>query len=434
MKRIVILSSVFIFLVLHSFAQSGWSECNVPSVIMQGRTDDIFMSDTQIGYACNSGYILKTIDGGNNWITIKIDTMYHRSVEFVNTQKGFVGSFDRYLQGSNILIKTLDGGSTWTDLTPILDVRARGGICGMAIPDSNTIYGCGNYYQDSAYIVKSIDGGNTWSFIDMHTYATSLIDMHFLNKDTGFATGKGPLPLEAAVILYTTDGGQSWTYKFQDTVSFSYCWKIQHLTDQIYYASIEDWDVSQRGRILKSTDGGITWNIQIVPYLVFGQGLQGIGFIDSLVGLTGGDSWPTILTVDGGVSWDTTSICPRVNRVLRVNDTLLFASGHGIWKYSPTSTGIQSVSGSITPSVLLNCYPSPANKYLKVDINFIHSTHALILLLDIRGRRVKVIENGDKEKGNYQYQIDTDNLPKGIYFVVAKTHEDQQSAGVIVEH
>jgi photosystem II stability/assembly factor-like uncharacterized protein len=113
----------------------------------------------------------------------------HRSVEFINNQKGFVGGLTSSA-ANNILLRTTDGGATWTDLTQLLDTIARTGICGFAIPDSNTIYGCGTWFTDSAYIVKSTDDGNTWSFIPMHMYATSLIDMYFLNKDTGFVTVK----------------------------------------------------------------------------------------------------------------------------------------------------------------------------------------------------------------------------------------------------
>jgi photosystem II stability/assembly factor-like uncharacterized protein len=433
MKKHTILTVVFIFATLHLFAQGSWSTCNTPTSL--GRVNDLFMVDTQTGYAaCSGGKVLKTINGGIDWIAIQTDTVSHRSIEFINSEKGFVGSLRHSAPYVNILMRTSDGGSSWTDLTPLLDTRAYGGICGMAIPDSNTIYGCGNYFQDSAYIVKSIDGGNTWSFIDMHMYATSLIDMYFLNKDTGFATGKGPLPLETAVILYTTDGGLTWTYKFQNTIASEYCWKIQHLTDQIYFASIEDMGSALVARILKSTDGGMTWNMQIVPYLLTGNGIQGVGFIDSLKGWTGGGATPAIETSDGGITWDTTTIGESLNRVFKVNDTLVFAGGEGIWKYSTTSTGIAPISEEVTPDVMLNCYPNPANISLTVDVNFIKSTHALVILLDNTGRRIKVIDNDYKTKGICHYQINTGSLPEGTFFVVVKTHDDQQAVKVIIEH
>jgi len=429
MKKLTLITTAVIYISLHSFAQGGWTICNAPT---SSRVDDLFMVDTQTGYAVNGNKILKTTDGGDNWFIVRQDTMSGRSIEFINAQKGFAGGLNYSSTGSFILFKTLDGGAIWTDITSLLDPRAGGGICGLSIPDSNTIYGCGNYFQDSAYIVKSIDGGITWSFIDMHMYATSLIDMYFLNKDTGFATGKGLLPLETAVILYTTDGGQTWTYKFQNTVTIEYCWKIQRLTSQVYFASIEDEFITGApSQILKSTDGGMTWNIQTVHPL--NHNIQGIGFIDSLKGWTGG--WNNSFeSNDGGVTWDSVNVCPGMNRVFKVNDSLLFASGFGIWKYSASSTGITPTVSQVPHYASLHCYPNPASKNLSIDVTLLKSTRALIILRDNNGKRIKVIDNSNKSKGVYQYQLNTDNLSDGIYYIVLRTHENGDTEKVVVRH
>ncbi len=433
MIKFSIITTAFIALSLHVFAYGGWTICNTPP--LDGRIDDMYMVDTQTGYAVTiGGEIIKTTDGGNNWLLIKDDSSFYRSVEFINAQKGFVGGLDYSPPYSRILFKTLDGGTTWTDLTPLMNTIVKGGICGLAIPDSNTIYGCGNYYRDSAYIIKSVDGGNTWSFIDMQPYATHLIDMYFLNKDTGFATGTGPLPLATAVILYTTDGGQTWTYKFQNNIASEWCWKIQHLSDQIYFASVEEAQFSTTpSRILKSIDGGMTWNVIMVDSTT-NQDLQGIGFIDSLKGWTGGWGFVTFETNDGGITWDTNSVCVGMNRLIKVNDTLLFAAGFEIWKYISTATGITPAALEVPQYAFLNCNPNPVDKSLTVDIILEKYTHALIILLDNNGKRIKIIDTALKQKGHYQYQVDTERLTEGTYFVVLKTHEDQRIAKVIVTH
>ncbi|MEO6540877.1 MAG: T9SS type A sorting domain-containing protein [Ferruginibacter sp.] len=410
------------------YAQPGWKLCNSPA--FGNRVDDIFMLNTQTGYAVSGdGKIVKTTDGGNNWILMKQSNIYCRSVEFINTQKGFVGGFSfNAAMDTNILRRTTDGGNTWTDLSPLLHPRAKRGICGLAVADINTIYGGGNWFGDSAYIVKSVDGGNTWSFIDMSAYATSIIDLFFINKDVGFATGKGPLPLESGIILYTTNGGASWTTKFQNTVPNEYCWKIQRLNSKIYFASLEDFG-NVPPKILKSTDGGMTWSIKNVAAAPYN--IEGVGFIDEKKGWTGGDAGFSFQTNDGGVTWDTIHLCPYMNRVFKVNDTLLFASGDRIYKYN---------TGGFLPAIpashyaFMNCTPNPVKNDLSIDISIAVQTRVSLMILDNTGRRVSIIENADKPKGSYHYAFNADRLPPGMYYVLLKTHEDKVLRKIIVTH
>ncbi len=418
----------------NSYAQNTWQIMFAP--VFSNRVDDLFMASPDTGYAVSGdGQIVKTVNGGSNWSLLTLNSsVYCRSVEFVNPQIGFVGGFRTNLQiGSNILRKTSDGGQTWTDLTNLLHPVAQQGICGLAAADANTIYGCGNWYEDSAYIVKTTDQGATWSFIDMSMYATSLIDLYFISPDTGFATGKGPMPLETAVILYTTDGGQTWTYKFQNTYFSEFCWKIFPLTDQIIFASVEEWqNTGVSPQILKSIDGGMNWTVYQVQQASYN--IEGIGFIDSLHGWTGGDWNFSFETVDGGQTWAQVPICPIMNRVFRINDSILFASGSEIWRYAPLGTGIRPTQQTPIRYVSLNCNPNPVSDVLTIDLKLEKSTQAHLSLLDEQGRQIRLIDNTVKPNGTYQYKLETAQLPAGIYYVVIKTHEDKASAKIVVTH
>jgi photosystem II stability/assembly factor-like uncharacterized protein len=427
---------IFLHLVFTSiFSQNlSWKICNTPA--FGNRVDDIYMVNAQIGYAvCGDSKVAKTIDGGDNWTLLNQagNGLYCRSVEFVNAQKGFVGGF--YYNGggpnpSNVLRETLDGGATWADLTPIIDSAARYGICGLAAADSNTIYGCGNWYQTSAYIVKSSNGGSTWSYINMSSYATSLIDMHFISADTGFATGRGLAPLKSAIILYTTDGGATWTTKFQNTISNEYCWKIQRLTSSLYFASIEDLNSIATSKILKSTDGGMTWSVkQVSPT---NDNMEGVGFINANKGWAGGGS-QTYESNDGGNTWSVINICQGMNRVFKVNDSLLFASGSGkIWKYSSSPLGIKGVNEKEIKYISLKCNPNPAKEKINITINLFRNTRAQLILYNEKGEEIKLIDNSDKPVGEYKYAISTNDMPSGVYYLILKTHEAKDMLKVIV--
>jgi len=416
-------------------AQGTWNICNSP--VFASRVDDVYMVNTQIGYAvCGDGQIVKSVNGGNDWTLLRKDSLvYYRSVEFFNTNIGFIGGFPKpFGSGSavkNVLKKTTDGGASWTDLTLQLDTVARQGICGLAVADSNTIYGCGNWYESKGYIIKSTNRGNTWTFIDMSSYATSLIDMHFINKDTGFVTGKGLAPLETSIILYTTNGGQTWTNKFVNTNSFEYCWKIQRVTNKMYVAAIEEFD-TDTANVLKSTDGGMTWNIlDVVPMK---YNIEGIGFIDTLKGWTGGDRRISFETRDGGNTWDSIPVCPSMNRVIKVNDTMLFASGNRIWRYRQSiPTGIiNNIERENIDYASIKSYPNPVRDNLNLEVTLNVSTRALIILFDSKGTQINTIDNADKYKGKYTYNVNTSGLPAGTYYIVLKIHEDKKVEKIII--
>lgn len=424
-------SLIFILHVSVVFAQQGWSICNTPP--SESRIDDIFMVNTRIGYSvCGDGQILKTIDGGNNWNTLRKDSIYYRSVEFVNEKKGFVGGFSFDDDFKNILMKTEDGGETWNDITLDINTKARNGICGLAVADSNTIYGCGNWFQDSAYLIKSTDGGNSWDFIDMHNYAASLIDMHFINKDTGFVTGRGTAPLFTAVILYTIDGGKTWAFRYKNSIANEYCWKIQRLNEKIYFASIED-EGEVTPHILKSKDGGFTWKTHPVTSKIYN--IEGIGFIDSVKGWTGGDIDNSFESDDGGLTWTSTKICPNLNRVFRVNDTLLFASGWGqIWKYTTKKDTTVIPPVETVSHASMWCYPVPSYGNFNIEISIAKQTRVVLIIYNNEGKIVKTLENSDKPQGSFTYKISTLNMSNGVYYAVLKTHEEKHSQKIVVHN
>jgi photosystem II stability/assembly factor-like uncharacterized protein len=423
-------------------AQNAWILTQTPG--LTARVDDLFMLNPVTGYAvCGDGKIMKTIDGGSTWVLLQSDTtIYCRSVEFINEKKGFVGGLPLHFPPppyKNILRETLDGGDTWIDLTPKLNVAATYGICGLDVADSNTIYGCGNWYDTTgAYVIKSSDGGANWSFINMGQYASNLIDMYFTSKDTGFVTGTSHDASRTAVILYTTDGGITWTTKFKNNTSNELCWKIQHLTDSIYYASIEEETLYRTPTILKSYDGGMTWNkISVARYIIGGYMLQGVGFIDGKTGFTGGDFnlAYSFESKDGRATWQRINICPGMDRVFRVNDTLLFATGRAaIWRYSPKAS-VALPQGPVQSSgAFISCYPNPASGSLTVNLSLVKPTQAVIILFDYKGSRVKLIDNSFKNSGSYSYLVDTRNLISGSYLVFLQTHDDVKAAIVVVAH
>jgi len=340
---------IFILLSTVSFAQSYKWEALVNAPVA-ARHDGMAWVTPEKGWIINSsGQIWKTTDGGNSWVQQKAISSYLRSIDFADSLHGWVGTLRGFGLANKSLIQPLyftsDGGTNWTKLdTTLIPSPKPTKICGLSMVGTNIIYGSGGY-DGPARIVKSIDGGATWTSIDMSPYAQTLIDIKFFSADTGIVVGGGLSGVFGfdvgsntinAVVLYTTDGGATWTPKYTGSVAGEWGWKIDFLTRNIGYVSLEAFE---HATILKTTDGGLTWSRMEIEN---NFDLEGVGFINENHGFAGGYGITTE-TVNGGETWTALNISGaetepvadehRVNRFKFFGDTLGYASGRTIYKY-----------------------------------------------------------------------------------------------------
>ena len=61
-------------------------------------------------------------------------------------------------------------------------------------------------------------------------------------------------------------------------------------------------------------------------------------------------------------------------------------------------------------------YPNPSLSTTKINYGLPTRAYVELLLYDMQGRPVKIMVNETKEAGDYQYELNTGNLPKGIYY------------------
>jgi len=145
----------------------------------------VYFLNSNIGYAVgNYGTIIKTINGGTDWTKISFtNTTDINLVHFLDVNKGFVVGGEIY--------KTADGGSTWTTIS-----ATNNQLFSAYFVSENIIYGVGY----PGLIIKTSDGGATWTTLNSGT-ATVLNSSCFLDENTGYVIGR------TGTILKTTDGG-----------------------------------------------------------------------------------------------------------------------------------------------------------------------------------------------------------------------------------
>jgi photosystem II stability/assembly factor-like uncharacterized protein len=253
---------------------------------------DIFFINEDIGWICgyNMPFIFKTIDGGQSWQQYAVNGAdSFEQIAFANNTLGFA------LEGfsGSIGAKTTDGGLTWEaaleaggndityydscnyviigsgyfsnvsnceyeliDFSSINELADRNGRC-IYIKNTNEwvvgsigLIGANNFGS----ILTTNDGGENFTILDL-PFSAWISELYFLNPEVGYATATNTTEIPCT-ILKTFDGGLSWN-----------CQGTPILTNEqgeTYYAYFFDMDLRNENLmyamdqniIYRTTNGG----------------------------------------------------------------------------------------------------------------------------------------------------------------------------------
>lgn len=407
--------------------QASWQ--NIPnSVINQSnqRFDDVFFINENIGWAANGAFatVYKTINGGLSWTEQLTETnlggdYYFRNIEFLNENIGFLGTLN------NELFKTIDGGSNWSTISNITPNPAA--ICGLETIGNSTVYGCGAYFTP-AFVIKSTDSGNTWQYIDMSSYANALVEVVFLNENTGFVSGRND---NGGIILQTTNGGTSWNELYNTNTPGEYVWKMQVLesnTDVIFGAvsSVHP----NNGSLIKTNDAGLTWSSFDAPE----TDIQAVGFINENKGWMGGHTTGFYETNNGGLSWTNLNIGNNLNRIFIINSSLAFAGGTSLYKYTEETLNLEYSNEKKRTQLNLTLKHNPVKTLLEFTIEFPFNDNLLVELYDIDGKFIKQLTRDRlSSKTTKQYSFSVEDLSSGTYLLNLHNNTGRQFIKFIKE-
>lgn len=256
-------------------AQNGWYP-------LQSGTENVlksvFFVNANTGYMSGNGIILKTLNGGTNWLVIST-AFSGSSIYFSNPYTGYISE--------GTVFKTTDGGVSWADLhqTSLLAVN---------FADNNTGYAVGY----NSKILKSTDAGLNWELQFVSMYGNKFNSVYFRNPQTGFiAGGKMTEPFNG-VIYKTINGGSSWYEVSPATTDIDFR-SITFPTDNIGYA-VGGYEYGSSGVIYKTSNGGETW----IQQGIVNRDLNSIHFRDALTGYTVGESGIILKTTNGSSIWN----------------------------------------------------------------------------------------------------------------------------------
>jgi photosystem II stability/assembly factor-like uncharacterized protein len=391
------------------------------SPVADGRFEDVWFINENTGWVVerhSADKILKTIDGGKTW-----DVKYYsatgnslRSVAFNNENLGWVGALN------GILLKTVDGGENWIRVDTLINPSPPG-VCDIAVVGDSVFYGAGKW-SGPARLIKTTNAGATFESINLSNYASSCIGVYFLNKDTGFVGGVSNIPSEGSVILYTTNGGGSFTKVYTSNVQPEHVWYILQFNEDIFYASVQHFSPNKMYYVI-STNGGMNWTRSEIPGS--NQYAEAIAFVDNMSKgfLTSGAGNGMYVTSNGGTNWTYTNFGQRIHSMFVVNDTTIYACGMRIYKYTSEIVGIQNYTSTVPEDfqILYQNYPNPFNPITTIKFYLKLSTHVKMRVYDVKGELISTLLNENRNSGTHEVIWNADEIPSGIYFYSIMTDE-----------
>ena len=129
-------------------------------VSIEPQMQDIASVDDSTFVAVGYGAILRSTDGGKNWININIEGDFYHSIDFRDDKNGIIVG-----QAGSILLTT-DGGENWDTIKKPSSLSTnRSHFLSVKYINSTDIYIVG----DDGLLWQSIDAGKTWESYKVNT-------------------------------------------------------------------------------------------------------------------------------------------------------------------------------------------------------------------------------------------------------------------------
>jgi photosystem II stability/assembly factor-like uncharacterized protein len=335
----------------------------------------IFMRSPLEGYmVTNTGHILKTADGGNNWSTIGTGMGLLYSVSFppLPEPTGYAcsGNGSVYKITGSVIMQDhhLTGASYYSVCFPLNS--DEGWVCGGTVIQHKTAAG----WQDD----QNYNGSKAYNAV------------YFVDNQHGWAAGA---PSGQGTIIYTLNG-IDWI-----AVTNTY---NQNFNDVFFVNTQEGW-IAGNSILLHSTDGGLTWVKEA-------ENLTDSAFLSSVFAVNNHEVYVT------GGKGSAKALFLKHTQVTGIRDNTA-PSQIFVFQNQPNPFSKTTV---IRWQIPLGIQPSAVSKWVVIKV------------FDFMGKEIKILVDEDMAPGEHQVIFDASGLPAGVYFYQFQTNGRVETRKMIV--
>ena len=371
--------------------------------------------------AGESGTIIRTTDGGNNW-EVQNSTVqsFITDIFFVNKSIGWATTITDTFPFKTIILKTTDGGNNWI---------AEDFEDNNAFMRTVFFFDSLNGFIGGSYIAHTSDGGTSWTIANIDSNMVStfpVYEFNFYNRQFGYACG-GRIDI-AGVIWRTTDYGLNWIAQgispdeIFDVFIFDSLNAITLSGDPEGFFGVAK---------LKTSNAGVTWNYEellffglsfTIDFRTYNEGWSASGY-KFLFTSDRGENWSEVETPDSSIIYDLQFVNARNGYAVGQDGVIL--------KLDPALVNVEDEVTSLTQFILHQNYPNPFNPSTNLQYAIGSRQFVTLKVYDVLGNEIATLVNEEKQAGSYNVEFDGFGLPSGIYFYRLKTNNKIQTKKMV---
>lgn len=377
---------------------------------------DVFFIDNLVGWAVGGGtdseIILKTANGGISWQIQRENFQYQRlqGTWFTDLQQGWaVGE-------NGVILRTTDGGTNWIQYDSpttkyLREIEFPTPSVGYIVGENGIIL----KYTDNSNSIQVVDPNGGEILIGGATYSILWSSHNVIDVKLEYSVDNG---INWITIINTTTstGIYNWTVPYNLTSQGRI--KISDVTNSNIF------DVSDAPFMIQSSKS-ITVQKPNGGEIIEGGSNYEINWISTDVedvmieySINNGASWSTITDSaqsTGIYLWDVPNILTVQGRV-KISDL----STPSISDYSDNPFRIDYTSDIGNPEstnefMLYQNYPNPFNPSTRIEFSVPQFCYVNLAVYDVLGNLVSTVVSEYKTAGSYQIEFNASNIPSGLY-------------------